>query len=1210
MPFLDHLEELRWRVLWSLLAVVLGFAAGLFVVTSPKVDVIGLLLDPGRELFGGEWLPQALSPTDHFFVLLRVSLWIGLVLASPTIVYQAWSFLAPALERHEKRAIVPALYLGLLLFLGGVAAAYFVVLPVSLRFLIGIGTGFMTEGWTANLYYGFVVKLLLAMGFVFELPVVLLVLSALGLVTPRLLRSKRRHAIVAGAVLASLISPGDMLLATVIMTGSMILLYELGILLSGAGLEEEALRRHGMRNGATMTNGIPPRAVAGFAAPMALAALAGAPATVSGQELSDSLRDVVRSRLERLTRALGDSTDLLPDTLAPDTAAPAAAGDSILGSLLALEGYGLVEYRAEGAVFDPESRLLTLRGSEANRVVMNRDGLELKADSALVFNEGTGRLVTVGEAATFTPEEGDSVRTRQIIFDLNQDRATAMDARTTMGAGAGNWIVRGDCPWVDGDMSYCHRLRFTSCEDEEPHYHFVAREIKITPGGTMVARNVLLYFADVGVFWLPFIAQSTATERRSGLLPVRFSVNDVVRSSDNYSRRVSNIGYYWAISDYADAEVGFDWWSGNYTAVTGALRYEWARQFLQGGVDFRRFQRAEGGSELAVDTRHRWEISERSRAQVSFRYASSSSFVRRNSFDPREVTQSMDSEGGFSRRFDWGNVSVNANRRQFLSDDKVHTTLPTVNLSLSPITLFGAPVNRARFYNNLTWSASGRVSRSVRDLPVQPPDSFRLASADAEEWRGGFSTSLSAGALSVSQSVNLNRDIVRDVPPGFFVPDTAAPQAGLGSVGDLRPPPLHRASAADSLNHRDEELTWSTSVNYQMKLVGSTSLTPQLALSGRSVRSDTLSAGDGGFVAAPRRLSFGARLKADLYGFYYGDRIRHKWSPSFDYAYSPKTEPTDLQKAVFGDRAIQPRNEIRVGMTQTIEMKLSDAAADSAAEREPARARSAGPRRLPRARKVTILGLRTSAVTYDFEKADEAGHFSRGFAENLRISNQISSDYLRGLSVSLEHDVFEPPADGGDAVALVFAPFVSRANLSFSLSNKSALFRWLGRLTGGGAEGEAGSADAGDEGDGSDPTGLETADLGESTVVPRSRARRRSLSGSQRGGGGVGQWSASFAYSLARARGVEEGRNQMLQANTRFQPTEKWSVSWRTSYDLTAAAFNDHVINLKREMHRWEADFAFRQTATGNWTFIFEVALTDNRDLHFDYEQRTGAAPR
>lgn len=230
MPFLDHLEELRWRILWAILAVVAGLAAGLVLVF--RFDVMGILLQPGRKLFGDSWLPLALSPVDNFFFPLKTALLIGLVLAFPILAYQTWAFLAPALEPREKRAIVPALYLGLVLFCAGVAMAYFALIPVSLRFLVGMGGSFLAQEWTANLYFGFIVQLTVAMGVVFELPVVVLVLSALGLVTPRFLRSKRRHAVVVGLIVASVISPGDLLLATALMTGSMMLLYEFGILLS------------------------------------------------------------------------------------------------------------------------------------------------------------------------------------------------------------------------------------------------------------------------------------------------------------------------------------------------------------------------------------------------------------------------------------------------------------------------------------------------------------------------------------------------------------------------------------------------------------------------------------------------------------------------------------------------------------------------------------------------------------------------------------------------------------------------------------------------------------------------------------------------------------------------------------------------------------------------------------------------------------------
>ena len=230
MPFLDHLEELRWRILWAILAVVAGLAAGLVLVF--RFDVMGILLQPGRGIFGNSWLPLALSPVDNFLFPIKTALLIGLVLASPILAYQTWAFLAPALEPREKRAIVPALYLGLALFCAGVAMAYFAVIPVSLRFLVGMGGSFLAQEWTANLYFGFVVQLTVAMGVVFELPVVILLLSALGLATPRFLRSKRRHAVVGGLIVASVISPGDMILATALMTGSMVLLYEFGILLS------------------------------------------------------------------------------------------------------------------------------------------------------------------------------------------------------------------------------------------------------------------------------------------------------------------------------------------------------------------------------------------------------------------------------------------------------------------------------------------------------------------------------------------------------------------------------------------------------------------------------------------------------------------------------------------------------------------------------------------------------------------------------------------------------------------------------------------------------------------------------------------------------------------------------------------------------------------------------------------------------------------
>jgi len=107
------------------------------------------------------------------------------------------------------------------------------------------------------------------------------------------------------------------------------------------------------------------------------------------------------------------------------------------------------------------------------------------------------------------------------------------------------------------------------------------------------------------------------------------------------------------------------------------------------------------------------------------------------------------------------------------------------------------------------------------------------------------------------------------------------------------------------------------------------------------------------------------------------------------------------------------------------------------------------------------------------------------------------------------------------------------------------------------------------------------------------------------GSGGSGGWRASFTFSMQRPREDTGSANQMLQGSLGFNLTENWDATWRTSYDLIAGSFNDHYIQLTRNLHRWEAHFDFSKTATGNWSFRFEVALTDQDDLHFDYSQRS-----
>ena len=231
MPFLDHLEELRWHILWSVLSVVVGAVIGFALVYY--LDVLELLIAPVRRAAGDPDLKlQYLSPADSFFVTLKLAIYAGFIMAFPIVAYHVWSFLSPALDRREKRLIVPSLYLGMLLFIGGMALAYYAALPVTLQFFQKFQTASLAANYEINATLGFIVKLLLAFGIVFELPIVIMVLSMMGLVTPSFLRQKRRHAIVLITVVASFITPGDVVVLTVMMMVPLVFLYELGIFLS------------------------------------------------------------------------------------------------------------------------------------------------------------------------------------------------------------------------------------------------------------------------------------------------------------------------------------------------------------------------------------------------------------------------------------------------------------------------------------------------------------------------------------------------------------------------------------------------------------------------------------------------------------------------------------------------------------------------------------------------------------------------------------------------------------------------------------------------------------------------------------------------------------------------------------------------------------------------------------------------------------------
>ena len=225
MPFLDHLEELRFRILWSLAALVVGVIVA-FVITV-KFDLVNLLQRPIAPYLQAKLIIT--HPADAFKIVMLVSFALGLVIALPVILFQLWAFLSPALYAHEKKLVIPVLVTASLLFLGGVCLSWFVVLPLTLGFLLTFQSASFTNMIRASDYFGFATSISLALGAVFELPIAIVALTALGIITPKFLHTYRRHAFVLCVVAAAVITPGGDPMSLVALTAPLYLLFEFSV---------------------------------------------------------------------------------------------------------------------------------------------------------------------------------------------------------------------------------------------------------------------------------------------------------------------------------------------------------------------------------------------------------------------------------------------------------------------------------------------------------------------------------------------------------------------------------------------------------------------------------------------------------------------------------------------------------------------------------------------------------------------------------------------------------------------------------------------------------------------------------------------------------------------------------------------------------------------------------------------------------------------
>lgn len=243
MTFFEHLTELRKRIINSLIAIAIGAFIGVYVAKY----VIVFITKPMLQALTAAHLDPKLvytHPAGGFNLIITLGLYIGVVLASPVVLYQIWLFVAPALYKHERSAVTGFLVSTVFLFLAGIAFGYFVALPYALKFLVTfqvVSLPGVMPMITITEYFDLTLMILLGLGLVFELPILVFFLSLFGIVTPQLLWKNIRYAILAISIVAAIIAPPDAMTMLIFMA-PMIGLYFISIAVSAVVVRKRERR--------------------------------------------------------------------------------------------------------------------------------------------------------------------------------------------------------------------------------------------------------------------------------------------------------------------------------------------------------------------------------------------------------------------------------------------------------------------------------------------------------------------------------------------------------------------------------------------------------------------------------------------------------------------------------------------------------------------------------------------------------------------------------------------------------------------------------------------------------------------------------------------------------------------------------------------------------------------------------------------------------
>jgi len=913
-----------------------------------------------------------------------------------------------------------------------------------------------------------------------------------------------------------------------------------------------------------------------------------------------------------------------------------AEEDSVMRALQERQGYIATRYQGKRAVFDAASRVLELSGKSA----VNREQVTLVADT-IVYDDRT-KLVRAAAPPKDTivlrdPSQGeaDLVALGGMEYDLIARRGVVRQLSTSSSQMGQTWYLHSDRAAVVADStgarrstSYAEDGSITSCDLPYPHYHFQAKEIKMVSKTLLVARPAVLYISDIPVMWLPFIFQDMRSGRRSGILPPRFGISDIVRASPRYSRSIENLGYYFAISNYMDATVSLDWRSGNgntegdlgWTRYNGQWRYRWLDRFLSGDVRASYSTFSAGNTAFNLSWSHQQQFSRKSSLNSSINYSSNTTAIQRQAFTAAQTLAAIASSIAFQQAIGPTNISIGGSQTQ-------HTGRKDVNRNFPNLSVTTPPVNIASW---LLWSPQLSLN-NVQNLDREVP--FSRFSPSPTNPSGYDSTSVTGDDRNTTLSFQTPLRIF-----GFNWQNSI--QVTDHEQNYPQPIQLVDVVTGDSIGSRvfartyETEVDWTTGISLPALMQRTLKITPSISI----VNADpslpfmarTTFTGSQ-YVHQSKTLQYGVSMSPTFFGFFPGfgpfSRLRHSIQPQVSFGYSPATSSSSEMLRAFnrsnaGNNANMAHSTVTLRLNQVLEAKVRSSADTAPGGGE----------------KIKLLTINFSPITYDFERAKAGLNGMTSTAFTYRLS----SDLLPGFDFSVNYSLYQGNVYSDSAV---FKPYRTGISASMTLGRDNNPLAVISRIFGKPkAKADSVVDSASTAGQLRDRQGL-AGGLNERPNIAGPSSSREPM-----GIDAAAGWTGTLQFSSTRSRPIpgatvfdprsycqqyvnypatynqcinspipvdtlpnKYGGSQAvilptlatLRGNLSFNLTPKWAMRWTTGYDFQRHEFSDQELVLQRDMHDWRANLAFSRAPTGNFMFSFYISLKAEPDLKFDFRRST-----